>query len=72
MNRHEKILAILAEGPDTCAGISAELHVGKPTVAATLQQMHAAGKIARTPEPVLLYGHIQPMHIYRLPEHANA
>jgi hypothetical protein len=67
MNLRERIVAEIATGPGTCSELAVELKQPQRVIGATLQQLHAAGRLDRD-EPVSLYGHIRPVHIYRIPE----
>lgn len=72
MSNPDRILRILAEGPSTSGEIACALRMHNRACSATLQQMHAAGRLARTDRPLRVNDGDATAYIYALPEHASA
>lgn len=67
---HAGVLAALADGPGTCAELSAELGMQACRCAAHLERLVGCGRVVKSPEPLHLFGQ-QAEHLYALPEHSR-
>lgn len=65
---HAGVLAALADGPGTCAELSAELGMQACRCAAHLERLVGCGRVIKSQEPLQLFGQ-RPAHLYALPEH---
>ena len=72
MSNPDRILQLLAEGPSTSGEIACTLRIHNRACSATLQQMHAAGRLARTELPLRVNDGDTTAYIYALPEHRSA
>lgn len=72
MSNPDRILRVLAEGPSTSGEVACELHLPLRACSATLQQMHASGRLARTDHPLRVNDGDATAYIYALPEHRSA
>lgn len=72
MSNPDRILRLLAEGPSTSGEIACALRIRRKACSATLQQMHAAGRLVRTDIPLHVTHDETTAYIYALPEHRCA